>query len=140
MAQSSTALARDPHALFLDTAIHLAAAPMLLKEDIEGVPESHQGFGTVTDPASLVDDHNRIHTRTCVKLFGLMGRLSNTPVGEQMNACKLCGETRTFSRTYTVMQGPTYTLRYFTCKHPLTDATTPPPSSTVNPTNLTILP
>jgi hypothetical protein len=50
-----------------------------------------------------------------------------------MNACKLCSETRTFSRTYTVVGGPTYTLSYFTCKHPLADVTKVQPSLTVHP-------
>jgi hypothetical protein len=64
-----------------------------------------------------------------------MGTLSNPPLGEHINACKLCGETRTFSRTYTVVEGPTYTLRYFTCKHPLADVTKAQPPSTVDPTH-----
>ena len=50
-----------------------------------------------------------------------MGVPSNAPRGGHVNACKLCGETQTFSRTYTVVKGPTYTLRYFICKHPLAD-------------------
>jgi hypothetical protein len=64
----------------------------------------------------------------------VMDNPSNAPVGEHANACKLCGETRTFSRTYTVVEGPTFTLRYFTCKHPLADVTKAQPSSTVHPT------
>ena len=107
---------------------------MLLKEGIEGVYQVIHGPASVEELATVVDDHNRIHTRTCVKLVGLMSTLSNTPGGERMNACKLCGETRTFSRTYTVANGPTFTLRYFTCKHPL-DVPKAQPSSTVHPTH-----
>ena len=115
MAQSSATLARHPHTPIVDAAIHLAAAPMLLKEGIEGVHQLVHGPASVEDLATVVDDHNRIHTRTCVKLLGLVGTLSNAPVGQHSNACKLCGETRTFSRTYTVGEGLAYTLRYFTC-------------------------
>jgi hypothetical protein len=129
-----TTPAGHPHAPRLDAAIHLPAAPMLLKEGIEGVPERLHGFGSVTEPASMVDDHNRIHNRTRVKLLGLMSALSNAPGGEHMNACKLCGETRTFSRTYTVTEGPTYMLRYFICKHPMADVSKAQPSSSVQPT------
>lgn len=39
-----------------------------------------------------------------------MGTLSNAPVGKHINAYKLCGETQTFSRTYMVLEGSTYTL------------------------------
>ena len=35
---------------------------MLLKEGIEGDPEILHDSGSVTEPAALVDDHNRIHT------------------------------------------------------------------------------
>ena len=134
MAQSSATLARHPHTPIVDAAIHLAAAPMLLKEGIEGVHQLVHGPASVEELATVVDDHNRIRTRTCVTVLGLMGTLSNAPVGEHMNVCKLCGETRTFSRTYTVAGGPTYTLRYFTCKHPLADVKKAQPSSTVHPT------
>ena len=33
-------------------------------------------------------------------------------------ACPKCGKRETFSRTYRVADGATYTLSFFTCKHP----------------------
>jgi hypothetical protein len=41
-------------------------------------------------------------------------------------ACKVCGETRTFSRTYTAggEVGVRYTVRYFICKHPRKESVT----------------
>ena len=84
--------------------------------------------------AVVADGHNRIQSRRCVKVVDLMDTLSNAPVVEHTNACKLCGETQTFARTYTVVKGPTYTLRYFICKHPLADVRKAQPPSTVHPT------
>jgi hypothetical protein len=55
-------LTGHPHAPLLDAVVHLLAAPMLLKEGIEGVPERLHGSGSVTESASMVDDHNRIHS------------------------------------------------------------------------------
>jgi hypothetical protein len=50
VAQSSATRARHPHAPFLDAAIHLAAAPMLLKEGIEGIPETPHSSDSLTEP------------------------------------------------------------------------------------------
>ena len=37
---------------------------------------------------------------------------------ETKAACPKCGNRETFSRTYKVTNGGTYTLSFFTCKHP----------------------
>ena len=39
-----------------------------------------------------------------------------------MNACPQCGNTETMARTFRLPGGTVYTLRYFTCKHPLDSA------------------
>src|SRR5262249_6158377 len=52
--------AGQPHSSLLDAAVHVPAAPTLLKEGIEsGVPERLHGSGSVIELASMVDDHNR---------------------------------------------------------------------------------
>src|SRR5215468_8843089 len=44
-------------------------APTLLKEGIEGVPERLHGSGSLTEPASMVDDYNRIHVLSSLALW-----------------------------------------------------------------------
>jgi hypothetical protein len=39
-------------------------------------------------------------------------------IQKTINACDMCGNTKTISKTYVLPAGTTYSLKYFDCKHP----------------------